>query len=237
MLVLNFMYMKKSLFRFSSRRILFSTVIASALIAGGSQAVFADAGEVQVVLQTGTIKGKIVDSNGEPVIGANVMVKGTTNGCMTDIDGNFSLKDAKGTLVISYIGYKTEEVQVKGHETSLKIVLKEDSELLLEVVVVGYGSMKKESLTGSVTVVDQKLFKDKGTVSNPLSAMQGQVPGLRITRSSAAPGEEGWGVSIRGSVSKNKVEPLLIIDGVPASGVSEIAQLNADDIETINFLK
>mgnify|MGYP000865721020 FL=1 len=82
MLVLNFMYMKKSLFRFSSRRILFSTVIASALIAGGSQAVFADAGEVQVVLQTGTIKGKIVDSNGEPVIGANVMVKGTTNGCM-----------------------------------------------------------------------------------------------------------------------------------------------------------
>lgn len=237
MLVLNFMYMKKSLFRFSSRRILFSTVIASALIAGGSQAVFADAGEVQVVLQTGTIKGKIVDSNGEPVIGANVMVKGTTNGCMTDIDGNFSLKDAKGTLVISYIGYKTEEVQVKGHETSLKIVLKEDSELLQEVVVVGYGSMKKESLTGSVTVVDQKLFKDKGTVSNPLSAMQGQVPGLRITRSSAAPGEEGWGVSIRGSVSKNKVEPLLIIDGVPASGVSEMAQLNADDIETINFLK
>ena len=237
MLVLNFMYMKKSLFRFSSRRILFSTVIASALIAGGSQAVFADAGEVQVVLQTGTIKGKIVDSNGEPVIGANVMVKGTTNGCMTDIDGNFSLKDAKGTLVISYIGYKTEEVQVKGHETSLKIVLKEDSELLLEVVVVGYGSMKKESLTGSVTVVDQKLFKDKGTVSNPLSAMQGQGPGLRITRPSAAPGEEGWGVSIRGSVSKNKVEPLLIIDGVPASGVSEIAQLNADDIETINFLK
>ena len=104
---------EKSLFRFSSRRILFSTVIASALIAGGSQAVFADAGEVQVVLQTGTIKGKIVDSNGEPVIGANVMVKGTTNGCMTDIDGNFSLKDAKGTLVISYIGYKTEEVQVK----------------------------------------------------------------------------------------------------------------------------
>ena len=108
--------MKKSLFRFSSRRILFSTVIASALIAGSSQTVFADAGEVQVVLQTGTIKGKIVDSNGDPVIGANVMVKGTTNGCITDIDGNFSLKGAKGTLVISYIGYKTEEVQVKGHK-------------------------------------------------------------------------------------------------------------------------
>ena len=115
-------------------------MIASALLAGGSQTVFADAGEVQAVLQAGAIKGKIVDSNGDPVIGANVMVKGTTNGCITDIDGNFSLKDAKGTLVISYIGYKTEEVQVKGHETNLKIVLKEDSELLQEVVVVGYGS-------------------------------------------------------------------------------------------------
>ena len=141
-----------------------------------------------------------------------------------------------GTLVISFIGYKTLEVSVKGTNLA-KIIMHEDTEVLDEVVVVGYGTQKKESLTGSVTVVDQKLFKDKGTVPNPLSAMQGQVPGLRITRSSAAPGEEGWGVSIRGSVSKNKVEPLLIIDGVPASGVSEMAQLNADDIETINFLK
>ena len=88
--------MKKNLFRFSSRRILFSTVIASALLAGGSQTVFADAGEVQAVLQTGTIKGKIVDSNGEPVIGANVKVKGTTNGTITDIDGNFALNNVSG---------------------------------------------------------------------------------------------------------------------------------------------
>ena len=237
MLVLNFMYMKKNLFRFSSRRFLFSTVMAFALVTGAPQAVFANVGEVQAVSQTGVIKGKIVDSYGEPVIGANVKVKGTTNGTITDMDGNFTLNNVSGgTLVISFIGYKTLEVSVKGTNLA-KIIMHEDTEVLDEVVVVGYGTQKKESLTGSVTVVDQKLFKDKGTVANPLSAMQGQVPGLRITRSSAAPGEEGWGVSIRGSVSKNKVEPLLIIDGVPASGVSEMAQLNADDIETINFLK
>lgn len=237
MLVLNFMYMKKNLFRFSSRRFLFSTVMASVLVTGAPQAVFANVGEVQAVSQTGAIKGKIVDSYGEPVIGANVKVKGTTNGTITDMDGNFTLNNVSGgTLVISFIGYKTLEVFVKGTNLT-KIIMHEDTEVLDEVVVVGYGTQKKESLTGSVTVVDQKLFKDKGTVANPLSAMQGQVPGLRITRSSAAPGEEGWGVSIRGSVSKNKVEPLLIIDGVPASGVSEMAQLNADDIETINFLK
>lgn len=193
MLVLNFMYMKKNLFRFSSRRFLFSTVMASALVTGAPQAVFAYVGEVQAVSQTGAIKGKIVDSYGEPVIGANVKVKGTTNGTITDMDGNFTLNNVSGgTLVISFIGYKTLEVSVKGTNLA-KIIMHEDTEVLDEVVVVGYGTQKKESLTGSVTVVDQKLFKDKGTVANPLSAMQGQVPGLRITRSSAAPGEEGWG--------------------------------------------
>lgn len=110
-------------------------------------------------MQAGRIKGVVVDTTGEPVIGANVMVKGTTNGTITDIDGNFSLSNVKGTLVVSFIGYKSQEVVVKGTETTLKIVLKEDSELLEEVVVVGYGTMKKESLTGAVTAVDQKLFK------------------------------------------------------------------------------
>ena len=114
MLVLNFMYMKKNLFRFSSRRFLFSTVMASALVTGAPQAVFAYVGEVQAVSQTGAIKGKIVDSYGEPVIGANVKVKGTTNGTITDMDGNFTLNNVSGgTLVISFIGYKTLEVSVK----------------------------------------------------------------------------------------------------------------------------
>ena len=163
MLVLNFMYMKKNLFRFSSRRFLFSTVMAFALVTGAPQAVFANVGEVQAVSQTGVIKGKIVDSYGEPVIGANVKVKGTTNGTITDMDGNFTLNNVSGgTLVISFIGYKTLEVSVKGTNLA-KIIMHEDTEVLDEVVVVGYGTQKKESLTGSVTVVDQKLFKDRAT--------------------------------------------------------------------------
>ena len=183
MLVLNFMYMKKNLFRFSSRRFLFSTVMASALVTGAPQAVFAYVGEVQAVSQTGAIKGKIVDSYGEPVIGANVKVKGTTNGTITDMDGNFTLNNVSGgTLVISFIGYKTLEVSVKGTNLA-KIIMHEDTEVLDEVVVVGYGTQKKESLTGSVTVVDQKLFKDKGTVANPLSA----IPSTRTPSSAASP--------------------------------------------------
>jgi len=135
MLVLNFMYMKKNLFRFSSRRFLFSTVMAFALVTGAPQAVFANVGEVQAVSQTGVIKGKIVDSYGEPVIGANVKVKGTTNGTITDMDGNFTLNNVSGgTLVISFIGYKTLEVSVKGTNLA-KIIMHEDTEVLDEVVV------------------------------------------------------------------------------------------------------
>ena len=109
MLVLNFMYMKKNLFRFSSRRFLFSTVMAFALVTGAPQAVFANVGEVQAVSQTGVIKGKIVDSYGEPVIGANVKVKGTTNGTITDMDGRYSIQvssKAEAFLTFSFGGYR-----------------------------------------------------------------------------------------------------------------------------------
>ena len=222
--------------RISSRRMLFSAFMASALMAGGPLSAFAGTGSAQWAQQANGITGTVVDENGEPIIGASVVVKGTTNGTITDFDGKFSLSGATGTIIISYIGYKTQEVSAEGKK-SLKVVMQEDSEMLDEVVVGGYGAQKKETLTGSVAVVGPDMFKDKGTVANPLQAMQGQVPGLRITRSSAAPGEEGWGISIRGAVSKNSTEPLLIIDGVPASGVSEMAQLNTADIESINFLK
>ena len=220
----------------SPRRMWLSAVMASALVAGSPLAVFADTGSALWSQQANTVEGIVTDANGEPVIGASIVIKGTTNGTMTDLDGKFSLPNASGTLVVSYIGYKTQEIALNGQK-QLKVVMQEDSELLDEVVVVGYGAQKKETLTGSVAVVGPEMFKDKGTVSNPLQAMQGQVPGLRITRSSAAPGEEGWGISIRGAVSRNTTEPLLIIDGVPASGVSEMAQLNTADIESINFLK
>ena len=144
LLILNFKFMKNDFFKISSKRILFSMMMASALLAGSPQAIFAGVNEIQAVMQTGTVKGQVVDVQGEPIIGASVLVKGTTNGTITDFDGNFTLGNAtRGTLVVSYIGYKAQEVIIKGRNL-VKVVLQEDSEILDEVVVVGYGTQKKD---------------------------------------------------------------------------------------------
>ena len=115
--------------------------------------------------------------------------------------------------------------------------MQEDSEVLDEVVVVGYGTQKKATMTGSVTVVSDKMLENKGTMSSPVQALQGQVPGVIITRNSSAPGDESWGMSLRGAVSKNTTSPLVIIDGVEYESVNELRLLNPSDIESINFLK
>lgn len=181
------------------------------------------------------ITGSVVDSTGEPVIGASIIEKGTTNGTITDFDGNFSLSVSSNNAVIeiSYIGYKKLELSASDKNIR-RIVLSEDSELLDEVVIVGYGAQKKESLTGAVTVVSDKMLKDKGTLSSPAQALQGQVPGVFVTRNSAAPGDESWNMKLRGSFSTNNSDPLIIIDGVESGS---FAQLNPSDIESINFLK
>lgn len=228
--------MKDGVFKVKLQRGLFSTVIISSLLVGIPFPLMAENTEAKSIAQASIIKGQVVDVNGVPVIGASILVKGTTDGTITDIDGFFQLNNAKGTLVISYIGYKTQEIEIKGR-TDFKIVLKEDSEILDEVVVVGYGTQKKESLTGAVTVVDSKAFVEKGSMSSPLQALQGQVPGVMITRSSAAPGDESWGLSLRGSVSVNSTSPLIIIDGVAYSSANDLRLLNSNDIESINFLK
>lgn len=221
----------------SSKKVLFSMMIASAFWAGIPRAAYADALKTQTVMQAITVKGTVVDTNGEPVIGASVLVKGTSNGTITDIDGNFTLSNVKpGILVVSYIGYKTNEVNVNG-SAPVRVVLTEDSELLDEVVVVGYGTQKKATMTGSVTVVNDKMLESKGTMSSPVQALQGQVPGVIITRSSTAPGDESWSMSLRGAVSKNTTAPLVIIDGVEYESVNELRLLNPSDIESINFLK
>lgn len=204
---------------------------------GYPQMALAKVSEVRIVQQSGTVKGVVVDANGDPVIGANVMLKGTTNGTITDFGGNFTLSGVKGTLVVSFVGYTPQEIAVKGSETNLRIVLKEDTELLDEVVVVGYGTMKKESLTGAVAVVDDKAFKGKGSLSSPLQALQGQVPGVIITRGSSAPGDESWNLNLRGSVSMNSTEPLIIIDGVASESANDLRLINPNDIESISFLK
>lgn len=184
----------------------------------------------------GQVTGVVLDETGEPLIGATVMVKGTTNGATTDLDGNFSIKASKGaTLVVSYVGYNTQEV--KAVSGNMNIKLKPNDQVLDELVVVGYGVQKKASMTGSVTVVNDEKLKDKGALASPVEALQGQVPGVIITRSSSAPGEENWDMKIRGSVSKNNSAPLVIIDGIEYEGVGALNQLNPSDIESMNILK
>lgn len=181
-----------------------------------------------------TVTGVVTDATGEPLIGASVFVKGKGTGIATDFDGRFSLSaPADGSLEINYVGFKPATVPVDGR-TVIDITLEEDSALLDEVVVVGYGTQKKESLTGAVSVVDSKMLSDKGSLSNPAQALQGQVPGVFVTRSSSAPGAESWTMKLRGSFSKNNQAALVIIDGVESE---DFGNLNPNDIKSINFLK
>ena len=190
-----------------------------------------------VMAQT-TITGTVVDATNEPLIGVTVQVAGQMGGTVTDFDGNYSIKVESDdvSLKFSYIGYKDQVIPVKG-KTVINVTMKEDAEVLEEVVVVGYGTQKKESLTGAVTAIDSKAFEQKGGLSSPLQALQGQVAGVMITRSSSAPGDESWSMNLRGASSMNATEPLVIIDGVAANSVSDMRLLNSNDIESINFLK
>lgn len=230
--------MKNDFLKISSRKLFVSAVLAAALLAGVSLPVFAGTEGVQSVMQAIPVKGQVVDAAGETVIGASILEKGTTNGVITDIDGNFTLNVSSpdAVVVISYIGYKT--IEFPASSKSLQhVVMQEDSEVLEEVVVVGYGAQKKETLTGAVTVVTDKMIQGKGSLSSPLQAMQGQVPGVTITRNSSAPGDESWGMKLRGAVSANAADPLIVIDGVAYEGTNALRNINPSDIESINFLK
>ncbi|MDE6197596.1 MAG: TonB-dependent receptor [Muribaculaceae bacterium] len=183
-----------------------------------------------------TVTGEIVDESGEPLIGASVTVKGQPGGAVTDIDGKYSIKAQSGaTLVVSYVGYKPKEVKVTGNVVN--ITMTEDTSLLNEVVVVGYGTQKKATMTGSVAVIDDKALQNKGNLSSPVQAIQGQVPGVIITRNSTAPGDESWNMTLRGAVSANTATPLIIIDGVEYESINDLRLINPSDIESMNFLK
>ena len=178
--------------------------------------------------QSKLVKGTIVDATGMPVIGANVMEKGTTNGTITDMNGNFSLEvDKNAILVVSYIGYANQEIKV-GTQTNLSIALKEDAEALDELVVVGYGTQKKATLTGAVSSItsDAILTTKNENVENMLS---GKIPGVRIVQKSSEPGEFNNSFEIRGMGS-----PLVIVDGVPRDNMNRI---NPNEIESISVLK
>lgn len=228
--------MKNEFLKFSSKRILFSAAMASALLAGSPQAVFAEVHEVQEVMQGIKVQGKVVDATGESVIGASVLEKGTTNGVITDLDGNFTLNvsSTKSTLVISFVGYKMIELPASDKNLQ-NIVLKEDSEVLDEVVVVGYGVQKKATLTGAVAMVEGDEVLKGRAASNVGTALQGAIPGLTITRSSSRPTENAK-INIRGGISANSSDPLVLIDGVDAYAW-ELNSLNPNDIESISYHK
>ena len=183
--------------------------------------------------QSVTVKGTILDENKEPLIGATVQVKGETTGAAADLDGNFTLKAKKNaTLVISYIGYLTQEVRLQG-KTQVTIQLTPDSKTLDEVVVVGYGTMKKSDLTGSVASVAAKDIEGYQT-SSVAGALGGQIAGVQITSTDGTPGA-GFNISIRGvGTLTGDASPLYIVDGFE---VSDIDYLSNSDIESIEVLK
>lgn len=187
-----------------------------------------------------TVKGLVKDTAGEPIIGANVVIKGTTNGTITDFDGNFQLNANKGDIiVISFIGYQPQEAQVAA---SMNIILKDDTELLDEVVVIGYGSVKKDDLSGSVVAIKAEEM-NKGAVTSPQELIMGKVPGLSVSQGDGAPGA-GSTIRIRGGASLNASnDPLIVIDGIPVSNdaapgtPNALATINPNDIETFTVLK
>lgn len=180
---------------------------------------------------TKNITGVIHDETGEPVIGANVVEKGTTNGTITDAEGRFSLNVAPGaTLSVTYIGYVPTEISVKD-QTSFSIIMKEDFEMLDEVVVVGYGTMKKKDLTGAVGAVKGDDLAARRTTQLS-TALQGATSGVMVTRDNSAPGSTA-SIKIRGVTTIGETSPLVIVDGVPG----DINQVNPEDVESMSVLK
>ncbi|MGM9857030.1 MAG: SusC/RagA family TonB-linked outer membrane protein [Candidatus Limisoma sp.] len=183
---------------------------------------------------TQTISGKVTDSKGEPVIGANIMEKGTNRGVVTDLDGKFTLKVAPGaTITVSFLGFQSQTLKA---QERMNVVLKDDNALLDEVVVVGFGTQKRANLTGAVSSVDVSKAMDNRPITDAAKALQGAVPGLTITSSNgditAAPS-----IKIRGTgtlSNDQKSDPLIVVDGVP---VEDLSYVNPDDIAEISVLK
>ena len=181
--------------------------------------------------QSSTIRGKVIDTNGDPVIGANIVEKGTTNGTTTDVEGNFSINAKSGsTLVITFIGYVREEVKANAGRR-MEIILQEDSETLEEVVVVGYGTMKKADLTGSVATVGSEVIEDR-PLTNLGAGLQGAIANLNITSSSGAPGT-GSSFNIRGTTNLSGGGPLVLVDGIEM----DPNLINPQDVKDVTVLK
>lgn len=221
----------------SNKKILTVVAISTLLLSSGNviatQTTIDGSLRVTEQLQTQIVNGLVVDVNGEPVIGASVVEKGTTNGGITDINGKFTLNVKPGsTLQISFVGYQTQEVKAT---KTVKVVLKEDSELLSEVVVVGYGTQKKANLTGAVATVDVNKTLDSRPIADIGRGLQGSVPGVNITIPTGEIGSDPL-IKIRGqigSISGNNT-PLILLDNVE---IPSIQMVNPNDVQSISVLK
>ena len=204
---------------------LFSGTISTATASG--------ANSFATTQQAGICKGLLKYATGESVIGASVVVKGTTNGTITDFDGNFSLDGIKkgDVIVISYVGYQTQEIKWNG--SPLNVILKEDSKTLSEVVVVGYGTQKKANLSGSVAMVDSKELENR-PIQNVSSGLQGLMPGVAITGTNGAPGQDAGKIRVRGIGTLNEAGPYILVDGIETGTLSAV---DPNDIESISVLK
>ena len=219
-----------------SKKTLLVALCATGFLLGSNSVFATDANssiEYSIEQQKIVVKGQVRDATGEPVIGASILEKGTTNGTITDIDGNFNLSVKSGaTLQISYIGFKTSEVK---SSPNMKVTLKEDSELLDEVVVVGYGAQKKENLTGAVASVDIEKTLGGRPVADVGRGLQGTTPGLNITIPSGEIGSDPL-IKIRGQIGslQGGSSPLILLDNVE---IPSLQIVNPDDIESISVLK
>lgn len=186
---------------------------------------------VNNVSQQQTVKGKIVDQTGEPLIGVSVVQKGTTRGVVTDVDGNFTLAVPEGsTIVVSYVGFTTQTLRATAN---MNITMKAEDNELNEVVVVGYGTQKKVNLTGSVASVDYSKEALSRPITSAAQALEGMSAGVQVMQSSGQPNSEGFGISIRGVGTLNDSSPLVLVDGMEMS----LSDVNPNDIATISILK
>lgn len=189
--------------------------------------------DVRIVQQNSVCKGVINDASGAGIIGASVLVKGSTNGTITNMDGDFTLNGVKkgDVIIVSYMGYKTQEVKWDG--TPIHLILKEDTEVLDGIVVVGYGVQKKVNLSGSVASIDSKELQNR-PIQNLTNGLQGLMPGVTITGTNGAPGMDNGSIRVRGTGTLNTASPYILIDGVESGTLNAV---DPNDIESISVLK
>ena len=216
------------------RKVFFSFKVITLLILFSSYQLACVKGYAQETAMT-SVTGVITDKNGEPVLGATLLVKGTTKGTTTDFDGKYVLNDipSNSVLVVSYLGMKTQEITVKG-KRMINIVLEDESIGIEEVVIVGYGTQKKVNLTGAVSAVKVDEQLSSRSLPNASLALQGKIPGLSITQNSGMAGRNEVQMLVRGMGTVNDANPLVVVDGMPDV---DINRLNMDDIESVSVLK